>query len=81
MQMLMFATPIIYPSSTIASQYRWLMQLNPLATIVEAFRLGFLGTGTVTARLLLADTLLLFLVLAVGVSLFTRAERTFLDTV
>jgi lipopolysaccharide transport system permease protein len=81
MQMLMFATPIIYPSSTIGPQYRWLMQLNPLATIVEAFRLGFLGTGTVSARLLLADTLLLFVVLAVGISLFTRAERTFLDTV
>jgi lipopolysaccharide transport system permease protein len=80
-QMLMFATPIIYPSSTIDQKYRWLMHLNPLATVVESFRLAFLGTGTVDARLLLTDTAVLFVFLIVGISLFTRAERTFVDTV
>jgi lipopolysaccharide transport system permease protein len=80
-QMLMFATPIIYPISAIGDKYRWLVHLNPLATIVETFRLGFLGKGTVDPRLLVADSLFLFLMLTISLAVFTRAERTFLDTV
>jgi lipopolysaccharide transport system permease protein len=80
-QMLMFATPIIYPTSTIEPKYQWIVQLNPLATIVESFRLGFLGKGTVNFQLLFADTAVLAAILIIAISMFTRAERTFLDTV
>jgi len=80
-QMLMFGTPIIYPLSSVSSEYRWIIQLNPIATIVEAFRLALLGSGTLAPYMLLVNSGVLVLILAIAMSLFARAERTFIDTV
>lgn len=80
-QLLMYATPVIYPVSTIPEGYRWIAQANPLTPIVEGFRLGFLGVGTVTPPQLLTSAAVMLLVLVVGVALFSRIERTFMDTV
>ncbi|HVF39494.1 MAG TPA: ABC transporter permease, partial [Gemmatimonadaceae bacterium] len=46
-QLLMFATPIIYPLSYVNEQYRWLIRANPLASIMETFRFATLGRGTI----------------------------------
>jgi len=43
----MYGTPVIYPLSMVPAQFRWLMQLNPLAVLMEGFRLAFLGVGNV----------------------------------
>ena len=80
-QSLMYMTPVIFPVSAVPEQYRWLVRLNPLTPVFEGFRLGLLGVGTVTLAQLVQTFVIMLMVLAVGTMLFTRVERTFMDTV
>ena len=80
-QLLMYATPIIYPLSTVPPAYRQWFALNPLAPIVEAFRYAFLGAGAVDLSMLAVSGASIAAILLVGVLLFTHVERTFMDTV
>jgi lipopolysaccharide transport system permease protein len=80
-QLLMFVTPVIYPISGIPEQYRWIAALNPLSPAFEAFRSGFLGGGVVTISQLAVSFAIMIVVLIVGVMLFSRVEKTFMDTV
>ena len=80
-QLLMYATPVIYPLSSISDRYRWLLALNPMTAIVESFRFAFLGAGTVSALHLVYSFACTIAVLAVGVLLFNRVEDTFMDTI
>jgi lipopolysaccharide transport system permease protein len=81
MTLAMYATPVIYPLSVVPAHYRWVMQLNPLTVLMEGFRLGFLGVGQVDMAQLAASFGIMLVVLAVGLMLFTRVERIFMDTV
>jgi len=80
-QLLMFATPIVYPLSSVPAEYRGWMALNPLAPIVEAFRYAFLGVGSVDPSMLAVSGSTVAALLVVGVLIFTHVERTFMDTV
>lgn len=80
-QSLMFVTPVIFPLSSVPENYRWIAALNPLTPVFEGFRLALLGVGTVTAGQLLTSGAIMLVVLAGGMMLFTRVERTFMDTV
>jgi len=80
-QLLMYVTPVIYPVSALPARYRWTASLNPLTPVLEGFRVAFLGVGTVTPRELAVSFVTMLAVLAVGTILFTRVERTFMDTV
>ena len=80
-QLLMYVTPVIYPLSAVPERYRWLARLNPLTPVLEGFRLGLLGVGTVTVPELGVSIITMLAVLVVGTMLFTRVERTFMDTV
>jgi lipopolysaccharide transport system permease protein len=80
-QLLMFATPVILPLSQMPPKYRWVMEVNPLTPVVEGFRRGFLGAGSVDALHLGISCGVMVAVLAVGLMLFTHVERTFMDTV
>ncbi|MEO7192520.1 MAG: ABC transporter permease [Vicinamibacterales bacterium] len=80
-QSLMYVTPVIYPSSTIPEKFQWLIRLNPLTPIFEGFRLALLGVGSVTAAQLGLSFAAMLVLLVAGLLLFTRVERTFMDTV
>jgi len=80
-QLLMYATPIIYPLSMLPEPYRSWMALNPIAPIVELFRHAYLGTGAVDLPFLGLGALTITVILCVGVLMFNRVERTFMDTV
>jgi lipopolysaccharide transport system permease protein len=80
-QLLMYVTPVIYPVSALPARYRWTANLNPLTPVFEGFRVAFLGVGTVTPQELAVSFVMMLAVLAVGTILFTRVERTFMDTV
>jgi lipopolysaccharide transport system permease protein len=80
-QLLMYATPVIYPVSMIPQKFRWINDLNPLAPILEGFRLAFLGAGTLSISQLVVSFGVMLGVLVVGLMLFTHVERTFMDTV
>ena len=62
-------------------QWRLWAALNPVAPVVEWFRYAYLGTGTFDGQMLLTSTAVTAAVLLVGVVLFNRVERTFIDTV
>ena len=80
-QLLMYATPVVYPLSTVPDSYRWLIMANPMTPIIESFRFAFLGAGTVSVMHLLYSFGLMMGVLTIGILIFTRVERTFMDTV
>ena len=80
-QLVMYATPVIYPMSTIPQEYRWLFLLNPLTPIMEAFRFGFLGAGTFSWSQLAWSGLVISLFLLWSLIIFGRVEKTFVDTV
>ncbi len=80
-QLLMYLTPVIFPLSALSGKYRWVAGLNPLAPVFEAFRRGFLGVGTVTLGQIALTFVVMVVVLLGGIVLFSRAERTFADTI
>ncbi len=78
----MYATPVIYPLSTITNEkLRMLMSLNPLTGIVEAFKYGFLGEGQFSWGMLGYSAGFMVVLLALGIMIFNRVQKTFMDTV
>jgi lipopolysaccharide transport system permease protein len=79
--LLMYASPVIYPVSAVPESYSWFTKFNPIAPILEAFRLGFTGSGTVAINDLLFSGAFIVVLLVIGAIIFHRVERTFMDTV
>ncbi len=78
----MYATPIIYPLSTITSPKRqMIMSLNPLTSIVETFKYGALGEGVFSWWSLGYSFGFMVMLLALGIVVFNRVQRSFMDTV
>ena len=80
-QLMMYATPVIYPLSVIPERFRWLALLNPMTPIIETFRHAFIGGGGARPEHLLIAMGTTTVVLFAGLMLFHRVERTFMDTV
>jgi lipopolysaccharide transport system permease protein len=80
-QLLMYATPVIYPMSSMSSKYKVLIEANPLSWIVEAFRKVYLGTGILDWNGILYSFGFMVVILLVGMVTFNRVERTFIDNV
>lgn len=81
-QLWMYATPVIYPLSTIENpKLKLLMQANPLTSIMETFKYGMLGVGEFSWAALGYSTAFALVLLAVGIIVFNRIQRTFMDTV
>lgn len=81
-QLWMYATPVIYPLSTITNEkLRLLMSLNPLTPIVEAFKFGMLGVGEFSWLGLGYSFLFMACLLAMGIVIFNKVQRSFMDTV
>ena len=82
MSLLMYATPIIYPMSIAANKsYGWVLKLNPLSGIFESWRYSITGIGQMDWMGLLYCTGCLVVTMFIGLLLFSKAERNFLDTV
>ena len=80
-QLWMYATPVVYPLSVVPERWRWVVALNPMAGIVESYRYALLGAGTVDPVYLGLSVLTTGLVLVSGLLVFSKVERTFIDTV
>lgn len=80
-QLLMFATPVIYPLSQLSERVRWIAALNPLCCPVEALRHACFGTSSLTPSFVATSVAGTLLVAVAGLFVFQRAERTFADTV
>jgi len=79
--LLMYATPVVYPLSEISEKYRWIAELNPLTSILECFRYGFLGAGTFSLGSLLYSAIITVIILFFGILIFNRTEKKFIDTI
>jgi len=79
--LLMYATPVIYPASSIPERFQWVIQANPMTSVIEAFRYGYLGAGTVDIGHLLYSFGFMLVVVIIGSIIFNRVEQTFMDTV
>lgn len=80
-QLGMYATPIIYPASSLSLKYRWILQANPMTPIVETFRYAFLGSGTFSWGGIAYSAILTFAILLLGIVIFNRVQKSFTDTV
>ena len=81
MQLWMYGSCIFYSRSQIDEKYRWLLDLNPVAPIIETFRNSFLGTGSVNYTELAILTAVSCLIFSVGVAIFNQVEKNFADTI
>lgn len=77
----MYATTVIYPLSTLSPEYRPWILANPVTPIIETFRYGFLGAGQFSWAWLGYSAAFTVVLLLVGVTMFNKIERTFMDTV
>ena len=80
----MYATPVIYPLSVMEGDYKkymWLIQANPLTAVMETFKYGFLGQGTFSWLGLAYSTLFTIFILLIGIVIFNRTERSFMDII
>ncbi|MCL6261230.1 ABC transporter permease [Aquiflexum sp. TKW24L] len=80
-QLLMYATTVIYPLSSAPEQYRHLVALNPMTGIIETFRFAFLGEGMFSWALLGYSTFVALGSMILGVLIFNKTEKNFIDTV
>lgn len=80
-QLAMYATPVIYPLSEIPADYHWLAVLNPMTSVIETFKYGFLGRGTFEWSYLVYSLGFMVLVLLSGIAIFNKTEKNFMDTV
>jgi lipopolysaccharide transport system permease protein len=80
-QLLMYATPVIYPLSSVSGKWQMALLLNPMTAIVEVFRFAFLGVSAINPLWLLYSAGFTIIVLLLGILIFNRVEASFMDTV
>jgi lipopolysaccharide transport system permease protein len=80
-QLWMYATPIIYPLSTMSPKRQWIMALNPVTSLVETFKYGTMGVGTFSWGQLSYSFGFMVVLLAIGIVVFNKVQRSFMDTV
>jgi lipopolysaccharide transport system permease protein len=81
MQLLMYATPVIYPISAAPAKYREIIALNPMSGLIETFRYGFLGAGQFYAGLFFYSAAASLVIFILGLIIFNKTEKNFVDTV
>lgn len=81
-QLWMYGTPVIYPLSYINNEtLKLLMKLNPVTGVVETFKYAFLGVGEFSWGLLAYSAGFAVIILVIGVVIFNKVQRSFMDTV
>ncbi|TXT33844.1 MAG: lipopolysaccharide transport system permease protein [Chitinophagaceae bacterium] len=80
-QLLMYATPVIYSMNTLPAKYAWIIKANPLSAIIETFRYAFTGSGLFSWYALGYSSIAAFVLLILGTLVFNKVEKSFMDTV
>lgn len=80
-QLWMYATPIAYPISLIPQKWVGIYMLNPMASIIVAFRYAFFGSGEFQLYYLVQSFIFSILIVFFSIILFSKVEKTFMDTV
>ena len=80
-QLWMYATPIIYPLSTLEGNLKTIALINPMTSIIETFKYGFLGHGTFNWYYITYSLIFTIITILVGILIFNKTEQNFMDTV
>jgi lipopolysaccharide transport system permease protein len=80
-QLFMYATPVIYPTSILSPKLKMIMSWNPLTGIFECFRYAFLGAGDFNPSMLIYSALVIFAILILGTLIFNKIEKSFTDSI
>jgi lipopolysaccharide transport system permease protein len=80
-QLMMYATPVIIPLTDVPLRYQWIMKLNPMTSVIETFRYAFLSSGGLDKEGLLYSFVFTIILLFVGIVVFNKVEKSFIDTV
>ena len=83
-QLWMYATPVIYPLSVLQANYHkyvWVMAINPLTSILETFKYAFTGVGIMQWGYLGYSALASVAILLLGIIIFNRVQRNFMDVI
>ena len=80
-QLMMYASPIVYPLSIVPEKYKWIIIANPVTSIIETFKYAFLGVGEFSWLYLGYSTLFTIVLFLIGLVIFHRVEKSFMDTV
>ena len=81
MQLLMYATPVIYPLAAAPAKYRSIIILNPMCGLIETFRYGFLGTGQFYPGAFIYSVAASLILFVLGLIVFNKVEKDFVDTI
>lgn len=80
-QLWMYATPVIYPLNSFSADRQWLLALNPMTSIIETFKYAFVGQGVFSWAYLAYSFVFMVILLFVGIVVFNKVEKSFMDTV
>lgn len=80
-QLWMYASPVIYPLNTLPVEKRWIFELNPMTSIIETFKYGAIGNGVFSWEWLAYSFGFMVVVLLLGIIIFNKVEKDFMDTV
>jgi lipopolysaccharide transport system permease protein len=81
-QLLMYASPVVYPLATVPEKYKWIILMNPMTSIIETFRHSVLkASPAFEPAYLVYNALALLVVLSIGLFIFNKVEKSFMDTV
>lgn len=80
-QLMMYATTVIYPLSEVPVEYKKIIELNPMTGIIEAFRFAFLGKGEFTLWSIGYSIIITLVLLTFGILIFNKTEKNFVDTI
>ena len=80
-QLFMYATPVIYPSSSVPENFKWVLDWNPLVGLFEYMRYAYMGIGTFDVYDLVYPSVFSIVILFLGILVFNKTQKTFMDTV
>jgi lipopolysaccharide transport system permease protein len=80
-QLWMYASPVIYPLNTIPANKQWILVLNPMTSVIETFKYGAIGQGVFSWWHLGYSLVFMVVMLFVGIVVFNKVEKGFIDTV
>lgn len=80
-QLLMYATPVIYASSSVPNNFKWVVEWNPLVGLFEYMRYAYIGIGKFNWEQLIYPISFSVIILIFGVLVFNKTQKTFMDTV
>ena len=80
-QLFMYVTPVIYSMTSLDSKYKLFVEANPLTSIFQCFRYAYLGSGSFEPVSLIKSTIIISVLVFIGILVFNKVEKSFMDTV